>query len=135
MTLRIGRRRQGQSLVELGVALPFVLLLMLGTLDLGRMFFDYIELRNGVREAAAYGSRNPTDTAGIKSRVTSHGDFAAGATVSEPAFTGSCTTVGATGAVTVAATRTFVPITTSFLDDWGLGSVNLAADATMRCLT
>lgn len=132
---RFRRRRQGQSLVELGVALPFVLLLMLGTLDLGRMFFDYIELRNAVREAAAYGSRNPTDTAGIKSRVTSHGGFAAGATVSDPAFTGSCTTVGATGEITVSASRVFVPLTTSFLDDWGLGSVELGADATMRCLT
>lgn len=135
MVPRFGRRRQGQSLVELGVAVPFVLLLMLGTLDLGRMFFDYIELRNAVREAAAYGSRNPTDTAGIKSRVTSHGNFAAGATVAEPDIDPECFIVGATGAVTVAATRTFVPITTSFLDDWGLGSVDLGADATMRCLT
>lgn len=130
-----GRRRPGQSLVELAVALPFVLLLMLGTVDLGRMFFDYIEIRNAVREGAAYASRNPTDTAGAQSRVTGHGSFAAGATVSGPSFSGSCTTAGGTGSVTMTATRTFTPLTTSFLSNWGLGSVNLGATATMRCLT
>ena len=135
MESRTGHRRQGQSLVELGVALPFVLLLMLGTLDLGRMFFDYIELRNAVREGAAYGSRNPDDLTGVRNRVLGHGEFAAGATVPDPTFSGNCTTVGGTGSITVSATRVFTPITTSFLDDWGLGSVTLASDATMRCLT
>ena len=129
------QRRPGQSMVELAVALPFMLLLMLGTIDLGRMFFDYVEIRNAVREGAAYASRNPTDSGGAQSRVTGHGSFAAAATVSGPTFSGSCNTPGGIGQVTITANRTFTPLTTSFLSTWGLGSVNLSASATMRCMT
>lgn len=129
------RKSRGQSLVELAVALPILLLLMLGTLDLGRMFFDYIEMRNAVREGAAYAARFPTDSAGAQSRVTSHGGFVASATVGAPSFSGNCTTAGGTGTVTMTATKTFNPITTSFLSGFGLGSVTLSASATMRCLT
>lgn len=129
------RKSRGQSLVELAVALPILLLLMLGTLDLGRMFFDYIEMRNAVREGAAYAARYPTDSAGAQSRVTSHGSFVASATVGAPSFSGNCTTAGGTGTVTMTATKTFNPITTSFLSGFGLGSVTLSASATMRCLT
>lgn len=135
MATRVGRRRRGQSLVELGVALPFLLLLMLGTLDLGRMFFDYIELRNAVREGAAYGSRFPADTAGVGPRIRGHGSFVAGATIDGPYVDAGCLVPGGKGRIRVGASQTFTPITTSFLDNWGLGSVKLAAESTMRCLT
>ena len=128
------RRRPGQSMVELAIAMPFMLLLLLGTIDLGRMFFDYIEIRNAVREGAAYAARHPTDTAGAQSRVTGHGSFAAGATVTGPAISGSCNSLTGSGQVTMTASRTFTPLTTSFLSRWGLGSVNLSATATMRCM-
>jgi Flp pilus assembly protein TadG len=132
---RPGRRcRLGQSMVELAIAMPFMLLLMLGTIDLGRMFFSYVEIRNAVREGAAYASHNPTDTAGAQARVTGHGDFAAGATVTGPTISGSCNSLTGSGQVTMTATRTFTPLTTSFLSNWGLGSVNLGASATMRCM-
>ena len=131
-------RRRGQSLIELAVALPFLLLLMLGTIDLGRMFFDYIELRNAVREGAAYGSRNPTDAAGVRTRIWEHGDFVAAATIDGPTFisdaAGGCFEPGGSGRIQVGATQVFTPITTSFLDDWGLGSATLTSSATMRCL-
>jgi hypothetical protein len=127
----VSRRRRGQSLVELALALPVLLLLMLGTIDLGRMFFNYIELRNAVREGAAYLARNPTDTAGAWSRVTSHGGLVASA-VPDPAPTAGsgCTTPGGTGTAVVSAKLTFTPITTGFV-----ASVPLSASATMRCLT
>ncbi len=55
---RRGRSR-GQSLAELAISLPLLLLMMLGTIDLGRAYFDYIEMRNGAFEGARYGSQNP----------------------------------------------------------------------------
>jgi hypothetical protein len=108
---------------------------MLGTIDLGRMYFDYIELRNAVREGAAFGSRHPDDPAGARVRVTNHGDFASLATVSGPTFSGDCMSPGGTGSITMSAARTFTPFTTSFLSGFGLGSVDLRASATMRCLS
>jgi hypothetical protein len=59
----------------------------------------------------------------------------ASATVSGPTIGAGCLTAGGTGTAVISASLTFTPITTSFLSNWGLGSVNLSASATMRCLT
>jgi PKD repeat protein len=47
-----------------------MLLLVVGGLDLGRLFFSWIEINNAAREAAAYAGGNPTDTAGILGHAT-----------------------------------------------------------------
>jgi len=61
-------------LTELAVVMPMLLLILLGTIDLGQMFFGYIEMRNAVREGTAYAARNPADTAGAVKRVKDHAD-------------------------------------------------------------
>jgi Flp pilus assembly protein TadG len=127
---------RGQSLVEFAFGLPLMLLILLGTLDLGQMFFDYIELRNAVREGASYGARNPTDTTGIKAWVTGHGDRVATGTTVNVSLAGNYTTVGGTGTVTVTGTRTFTPVTTAFLQNYfGLGPVTLTSSSSARVLS
>lgn len=49
-------RERGQSLAELAISLTFLLILVGGIIDLGRMFFTYITLRDAAQEGAAYGS-------------------------------------------------------------------------------
>jgi Flp pilus assembly protein TadG len=128
------RRRPGYSLVEMALATPLLLLLMLGTIDLGRMFFDFIQLRGAAIEGATYGGRNPSDSGGIASQVTNHG-IPAGTSITIVTH-GGCFTKAGTGDITVTASSTFTPITTGFLQAyWNIGSVNLAASSTMRCLT
>lgn len=51
----------GQSLVEFALVLPVLLLLVLGALDLGRLFSTKITLTNAAREGANYLARHPTD--------------------------------------------------------------------------
>jgi Flp pilus assembly protein TadG len=126
-------RKPGVSLVEFALATPLLLLLMVGTIDLGRMFFDYIELRSAAIEGATYGSRNPSNTGGITAEVINNG-VPAGTAVSVSVGAG-CSTSGGVGNVQVTASSTFTPITTGFLATWGLGAVNLTATSTMRCLT
>jgi Flp pilus assembly protein TadG len=126
-------KNRGQSIVEFALALPFMLLIMVGTIDLGRMFFDYIDMRSAVVDGAQYASRNPTDTSGISARTFEAG-IPAGTTVST-SMSGACTTTGGTGDITVSASYTFQPLTTGFLSKFGLGPVNLAASSTMRCMT
>ena len=131
------RKRRGQSIVELAFALPLLLLIMLGTIDVGRVFFDYIQLRNAVREGAGYGAKMPADTAGIKNYVLSHGVPAS--TTVGVTCTGVCTTTGGvadgTGTIVVTAQRTFTPITTGFLQSWfGMGPIVLNVSASMRLL-
>jgi len=56
------KRRRGQALVEVALTLPLLLLLILGAMDFGRMFYTKIILTNAAREGANYLSRNYHDT-------------------------------------------------------------------------
>ena len=134
---RRGGTKDGQGIVELALAMPLLLLLMLGTIDIGRVFYDYIQLRNAVREGAGYGARMPNDTAGIISRVTSHG-IPSSTTVSV-ACTGDCTTTNGVpngvGTIEVTAQHTFTPVTTAFLQNWfGISPINVQVKSSMRLL-
>lgn len=136
MPIRPKCERQGQSLVELAFAMPLLLLLLLGTIDMGRLFFDYIEMRNAAAEGATYGSRNPADSAGIVSAVTGHG-IPPDAAV-EAATSGDCTTRGGQGDITVTVTRVWTPVTLDALrliGRDGTWSFQMRAHATMRCQT
>src|SRR5207245_10084867 len=52
------RRRRGQALAEMAVMVPFLVIGMMGFLDLGRAFYYQISLTNAVREATRYGIQN-----------------------------------------------------------------------------
>ncbi len=57
-------RQRGQSLVELALVLPALLLVLALVLDIGRGVQAYTALVNAAREGARYGSVHPTDTNG-----------------------------------------------------------------------
>ena len=59
----------GQSLVEFAIVLPVLLLLVLGTMDLARLFSTKITLTNAAREGANYLSRHPDDAPGFANTV------------------------------------------------------------------
>jgi len=48
------RRKRAQALAEMAVMVPFLVIGMMGMLDLGRAFYYQISLTNAVREAARY---------------------------------------------------------------------------------
>lgn len=60
---------RGQSLVEFALGITFILILLAGTLDLGRAYFSFLSLRDAAQEGALYGSLAPPDSAGIRARV------------------------------------------------------------------
>jgi Flp pilus assembly protein TadG len=130
------RARKGQSLVELAICTPMLMLLLLGTLDVGRVFFDYISLRNAVVEGATYGTRHPSDAGGIQQAVVEHG---VPADTSVSSFTtGDCNNPEGGGSVHVEAHRTFTPIFFATLSTVASGvnwNFNVAATSTMRCMT
>jgi Flp pilus assembly protein TadG len=63
------RGERGQSLVELAITLPILILLLLGTLDFGMAIFSYSMLRDAAQEGAFYGSFNPANVAEIENRA------------------------------------------------------------------
>jgi len=56
-----GRNLPSQALVEFALVLPLLLLLILGVMDFGRMFYIKMVLTNAAREGANYLSYYPED--------------------------------------------------------------------------
>ncbi len=68
------RSLAGQSLVEFAITLPVLLLILVGVLDLGRLYFAYVAVVNSAREGARYGAEFPWDYNGIISHAQKEPD-------------------------------------------------------------
>jgi hypothetical protein len=62
-------KQEGQSLIEFAVTLPLLLLLVVGTVDIGAGFKTYIVLTNASREGARSISIFPSDQAQARARI------------------------------------------------------------------
>lgn len=63
------KRERGQALVELAMLLPILLIILLGIIDFGRVFYAYVTITNAAREGARYGSLHVFQDAAIEQRV------------------------------------------------------------------
>ena len=63
--------KKGQGLVEFALGISFLMILLAGTIDLGRAFFTQISLVDAAQEGASYASIAPNDIDGIRYRVRS----------------------------------------------------------------
>jgi hypothetical protein len=66
MKINLPINNRGQSLVELALLLPAMLLLTVFTLDMGRGVYYSSAIYNAAREAARFGIIHPNDVDGIK---------------------------------------------------------------------
>ncbi|MFN8382011.1 MAG: TadE family protein [Anaerolineales bacterium] len=67
--LKKSQSERGQSLVELAISLPVIILILLGTVDFGMAIFSYAIIRDAAQEGALYGSFNPGNKAEIENRA------------------------------------------------------------------
>jgi Flp pilus assembly protein TadG len=141
---RLRPRSRGQALVELALVLPVMLLLMLGALDLGRLFYAKITVTNAAKEAAyVAASGTGTFTAGAACNTTSNTVMcgatseAAGGFVQVLPANVSATTCpsnaafGTTASVTVKAPFTLITPLIGAL--FGGQTITLGATATAQC--
>lgn len=96
MTSIIGRGFRagegGQSLVEVAVCLPILLLIVIGIVDIGRVFTYKVAVANAAREAAFYGASDPqTATNGLKSICQRARDELGAGSAPDPCSTTSIT--------------------------------------------
>ena len=85
-------RLLGTAAVETAVVLPLLLLLAMGTTDLGRVSHAYIAVATSARNAAQYGSgskNSSQDTAGIAAAARSEMSSVVGYSSSNPTVTSS----------------------------------------------
>jgi Flp pilus assembly protein TadG len=59
----------GQSLVEVAIAMPLLIVILVGILDLGRAYFTYVALTDAAAEGAAYAAIHPTQLIQIVERA------------------------------------------------------------------
>ncbi len=71
---RLRPQTRGQALVEFAVILPVLMLILLGSIDFGRIMFSYIQINNAAREGVAYAMGQPNDVAGITQRALQETD-------------------------------------------------------------
>lgn len=60
---RLVKNKYGQAIVELALALPLIIMLIMGTIEFGRLFHSYLLITNASREGARIaitGVDNPT---------------------------------------------------------------------------
>lgn len=63
------KKSKGQGLVEFALILPILLLVVIGTMEFGRIFLIYATVSNAAREGTRYGMVSPADVDGIIARV------------------------------------------------------------------
>ena len=144
------RRRphsRGQSIVELALILPVLMLLVASTLDLGRMFYSQITIANAAREGAYEAAYNPTSFIAnapceahdnrVMCRVLSEakGSFVEvqKADVQLACSAGCATGIGST--VTVTVLGHFTLITPLMAPFFGGSDVTLTSTATAQVIT
>lgn len=74
--------RKGQTLLELALALVFLMLILAGLADYGRVHSARIALINAAREGAFFAASNPDDLQGVRERVKQEA-MTAGITLSD----------------------------------------------------
>jgi Flp pilus assembly protein TadG len=123
-------KEQGQSLVEMAIALVILLLLVGGIVDLGRAFFTFMALRDAVQEGALYGSVNPTLTTEIKNHVLSSSDMIPDLIGSDDITVSVIGTACTGNGIQVTATYSDFPITMPFMGTV-LGGQTISISATI----
>lgn len=140
-------RSRGQSIVELALILPVLMLLVAATLDLGRMFYSQITITNAAREGVYEAAYSPTSfqanavcnstTNRVMCRVLSEakGSFVQ---VQKADVAMACTPACASGIdnkVTVTVTGHFQLLTPIMAPFFGGSNVTLTSSASARVIT
>ena len=65
----------GQNLIEFAIGITILLILLSGSLDLGRAYLSFLALQDAAAEGALYASTAPLDESGVRSRVRETGQW------------------------------------------------------------
>lgn len=122
-------KEKGQSIVEIALLLPVLLLMLMGLLDFGRVYYVMVALNDAAQEGAAYAASRPNDTTGIAERAAAASTGLITLSTDDVSVTiaGGTPTAGAAVTVAVAYDFTFyTPIAQTF---FGSNVVTLDAEA------
>lgn len=116
----------GQAIVEFALASLVFLMVVFGTIDLGRAVFTAVTLHNSVREAARHGKVNPTDSGTMQTIVSDRVAQTGSSTSSVNVSCGGGCASG--GSLTVSGTIQFQAITQNLL---GISPFTISSSSTV----
>jgi Flp pilus assembly protein TadG len=132
---RTRRARQGgQALVELALVVPVILILLLGTIDLGRIFYSKIAVTDAAKEGALVASQGGSTSEVTTAVLTeAKGGFVEITAANVAATTCPDNPNGATPPVSVTAASPFHALTPLVAAVLGGSDVMIGSTATARC--
>jgi Flp pilus assembly protein TadG len=80
----------GQALVELALTMPLLVLLLIGSAELGRLAYYAIEVSNAARAGVAYGAQNHVTASDLPGMRTAAQNDAGNITLATTTATNSC---------------------------------------------
>lgn len=120
--------RKGQTLLELVLALVFLMLILAGLADYGRVHSARIALINAAREGAFFAASNPDDLRGAMDRVKQEA-MTAGITLNDSDISLQIPTgENRTGQPVIVTVQTYVP--TIFARFIGVSAIPITVQAT-----
>ena len=145
LPVKSARRQRGIAMVEFAIVLPLLMLIMLGTAELGRAFYQYNTLNKAVRDGSRYLANTAINaTTGVinldldnkranTQKLVVFGNTAGTGNSLLPGLTVANITVTSPSAVhvTVAAQYAFRPLIAS-LPTFGLGNGDIPLNFTFR---
>jgi Flp pilus assembly protein TadG len=112
------RKEKGQSLLEFALALPVLLIILAGVLDLGRAYYVYVALTDAAAEGATYAAIKPSDTDGVFTRAQ---DASSGLVEIDPSLVEvDCPTTVSGAPITVTVSYSFTlatPVVSAMVPD------------------
>ncbi len=66
---KCARARSGTAAIEFGIAMPMLLVLLIGLTEVGLAVYQAMQVQDAAEAGAMYASQHPTDTAGITAAV------------------------------------------------------------------
>jgi Flp pilus assembly protein TadG len=127
-------RHRGQALVELALVVPVILILLLGTIDLGRIFYSKIAVTDAAKEGALVASQGGSTSEVTTAVLTeAKGGFVEITAANVAATTCPDNPNGATPPVSVTAASPFHALTPLVAAVLGGSDVMIGSTATARC--
>ena len=125
-----------KTFIQIAVMAPLLVIVLTIGVDMGRLFYGYLQMSNAVRTGATFAAQSPADNDEINGIVLNHSSrLPALTTLAIVCSSGTCSQAESGDDVTVKAIWNFEPITWNFVDHfWHVEPVVLSTQVTMKVL-
>lgn len=124
------RRSRGQSIVELTLLMPVLLLILLGAIDLGRAYYAYVSITNAARVGTEYAMEPRRPQTDVREKIKD--EAAPNITLQDSDITFNTLAWAKGYDLTIEVRTPFTAVTPLISSLWGGGPLTMSARSTTR---